>query len=144
MNRVDTAVGCFKDTFNCSQAVLSSYCEGLGLDRKTALKLSCGFGAGMGGMGKTCGAVTGAFMVIGLKYGRAEIADAPAKEKTYKLVREFSKKFRIRNGSIVCNELLGFAISTPEGSNEARRRNIHQTCCPKFVKDAAEILEEIL
>ena len=144
MTKVEQAVSCFKDTFNCSQAVLSAYGQEFGLDGKVALKISCGFGAGMGCMGETCGAVTGAFMVIGLKHGRSEISDGPAKDRTYKLVREFSDKFKGRNGSIVCKELLGFDISTPEGMKEAKRKNIHEACCPKFVKDAAEIVGELL
>ena len=98
----------------------------------------------MGCMAETCGAVTGAFMVIGLKYGRSDILDLSAKEKTYKLVREFSKRFKSRNGSIVCKELLGIDISTKRGMAAAHKKNIHGTCCLKFVKDAAEILEEIL
>ena len=144
MKKTDQAVSCFKDTFNCSQAVFFPYAQELGLDKKAALKVSCGFGAGMGCMGETCGAVTGAFMVIGLKHGRAEIADVQAKEKTYKLVREFVEKFKLRNGSIVCKELLGFDISTQEGMREAKQKNIHATLCPKFVKDAAEIVEEMI
>ena len=144
MTKVEQAVSCFKDTFNCSQAVLSAYAQEFGLDRRSALKISCGFGAGMGCMGETCGAVTGAFMVIGLKHGRNEIPDVSAKDKTYALVREFSDKFKARNGSIVCKELLGLDMSTPEGMKEAKRRNVHGTCCSKFVKDAAEIIGEIL
>jgi C_GCAxxG_C_C family probable redox protein len=144
MSKVEQAISCFKDGFNCSQAVLSAYGQEFGLDSKVALKISCGFGAGMGCMGETCGAVTGAFMVIGLKYGRSEIPDGPAKDRTYKLVREFSDKFKGRNGSIVCKELLGFDLSTSEGMKEARQRNIHGTCCPKFVKDAAEIVGGLL
>ena len=95
-------------------------------------------------MAETCGAVTGAYMVIGLKYGRSDIFDLSAKEKTYKLVREFSEKFKSRNGSIVCRELLGVDISTVEGMKAAKQKNIHGTCCQKYVKDAAEIIEEIL
>jgi len=87
--------------------------------------------------------VTGAFMVIGLKHGRSEILDGPAKEKTYKLVREFTEKFKAQNGSVVCRELLGFDIGAAEGMKEAKQKNIHSNVCPKFIKDAVEIIEGI-
>ncbi len=144
MNKIEQAVSCFKEGFNCAQAVFSIYSKEYGLDQKVALKVSCGFGAGMGCMAETCGAVTGAYMVIGLKYGRSDILDLLAKEKTYKFVREFSEKFKSRNGSVVCKELLGVDISTTEGMKVAKQKNIHDTCCPKFVKDAVEIIEEML
>ncbi|MEA5144351.1 MAG: C-GCAxxG-C-C family protein [Oscillibacter sp.] len=69
-SKVNEALACFNDGFNCSQAILSTYCEEFGLDKKTALQLSCGLGAGMGRLGETCGAVSGAYLLIGLKYGK--------------------------------------------------------------------------
>ncbi|MFQ5905305.1 MAG: C-GCAxxG-C-C family protein [bacterium] len=144
MSSVEDAVACFKERLNCAQAVLSAYCEELGLGRETALKIATPFGAGMARMGETCGAVTGAFMVIGLKHGRTKADDEEAKEKTYSLMNEFMEKFRSRNTSIVCNVLLGFDISTPEGLQRAKEKDVHSNVCPKFVQDASEILEELL
>jgi len=95
-------------------------------------------------MGGTCGAVTGAFMVIGLKYGRTRVNDDEAKVKTYSLVKEFTEKFKARNGTIVCRELLGCDIGTPEGERIAREKKLVSAFCPKFVRDSVEILEEIL
>lgn len=144
MDRVERAVSCFKEGFSCSQAILSSYGEQFGLNRELALKVSGAFGGGMARMGETCGAVTGAFMVIGLKYGKTKVEDEQAKERAYSLVREFVDRFKSRNGSIVCRELLGCDISTPEGSDLAKEKNLFATLCPKFVQDAAEIIEQIL
>ena len=144
MSRVEEAVACFKEGFICSQAVLSAYSEKLGLDREIALKIADGFGGGMARMGETCGAVTGAFMVIGLKHGRAVVEDAPAHETTYDRVNEFVRRFESRNQSIVCRELLGCDISTPEGLQSARQQNLFTTVCPGYIRDAAEILEELL
>jgi len=115
-----------------------------GVDIETALKIAAGFGAGMGRMGGTCGVLTGAFMVIGLKYGKTKAEDDQAKEKTYELVREFAKRFKSRNGTIVCNELLGCDLGTPEGMKLAKEKGAIGTLCPKFVQDAVEILEEML
>jgi C_GCAxxG_C_C family probable redox protein len=144
MNRVELAVSCFKEGFHCCQALVSTYGPQFGLDREVALKVSGGFGAGMGRMGETCGAVTGAFMVIGLKHGRTVVGDKEAQEKTYALVNEFVHRFKSRNRSIVCRELLGCDVGTPEGMKLAREKKLFTTVCPKFVQDAAEIVEQIL
>ncbi|MCD6333866.1 MAG: C_GCAxxG_C_C family protein [Candidatus Latescibacteria bacterium] len=144
MNKVDCAVSCFEEGFSCSQAVFSTYGPQLGLDRERALKIAGTFGGGMGRMGETCGAVTGAFVVIGLKYGNSKAEDNPSKEKAYSLVREFADRFQSRNGTIGCRELLGCELSTPEGRALAREKNLFATICPKLVQDAAKIIEQIL
>ena len=144
MSRVEQAVSCFKEGFSCAPALLSTYGTQFGLSREIALKVADGFGGGMGRMGKTCGAVTGAFMVIGLKHGRTVARDTQAHEKTNSLVNEFVHRFKSRNGSIGCKELLGYDISTPEGLNIAREKKLFDSVCPKCIQDAAEILEQIL
>ena len=144
MDRAKKAVACFKEGFSCSQAILSTYSPELGIDRKTALKVSGSFGGGMAGMADTCGCVTGAFMVIGLKYGKTQAKAEQAKKKTYGLVKDFCTKFKARNKSIVCRELLGCDISTPEGRKHFKDKKLIVKVCPKLVRDAAEIIEEIL
>ncbi len=101
MSDIEKAVSCFNEGFMCSQAVLAAYAGQFSMDRETALKVSAAFGGGMGRMGEICGAVTGAFMVIGLKYGRIAVRDTKALEKTNRLVKEFSDRFKSLNGSIV-------------------------------------------
>jgi C_GCAxxG_C_C family probable redox protein len=142
--RIEQAVENFKSNFFCSQAVLLAYAEQFGLDRRTALQISSGFGGGMGRMGLTCGAVTGAYMVIGLKYWKDDIEKARAKTKVAEVVREYSSRFTARNGSTFCKTLTGCDISTPEGYKAAQEQGVFKTICPKLVSDAAEILEEIL
>jgi len=124
------------------QSVLSVYAEESGLDRETALKLACGFGAGMARMGETCGAVTGALMVIGLRFGSAVPGDNPAKLRTFELIGEFARQFEGRHGSLVCKELLGFDMSTPKGRETAKQPGSFEHC-PQLVQSAAEILEGI-
>ena len=95
-------------------------------------------------MAQTCGAVTGAFMVLGLKYGNADIHDKEVRERIYGLVREFARRLESRNGSIVCRELLGCDISKPEGAMAAKENGLFTSVCPKLVRDAAEILDEMI
>ena len=144
MNQVERAVTCFQEGFSCAQSVLTAYGPQLGLDRERCLKVAGAFGAGMGRMGQTCGAVTGALMVIGLVTGKTRSEDNQAKERAYGLVQEFAHEFELRNGSITCNELLGCDMSTPEGRAVANEKGLFGTLCPKLVRDAVEILEQIL
>lgn len=141
MSKVDEALICFDEGFNCAQAVFCTYCEPLGLDKKTALKTACGFGAGMGRMGETCGAVAGAYLLIGLKHGKCEAGDNASKEKTYELVQEFSRMFTQRNGSTVCRELLKADFQSDDSKRLASQV---KAVCPNLVRDACEIIEELL
>ena len=143
MTNADKASATYKEGFSCSMAVLATYCERFGLDKKQAYKISSGFGGGMH-LDQTCGAVTGAIMVIGLKYGRTRADDVEAKMKTAKMVNEFAKKFKARHGSISCTELIGCNISTLEGFEEAKKKDLFKQVCPKYVVSAAEILDEVL
>lgn len=143
MSRTHTALETFGAGFNCSQAVLTAFAEDFGLNREMALRVAGGFGGGMR-LGETCGAVTGAFMVIGLKYGKTRPEDNAAREKTYALVKEFAVRFKARRDSIVCRELIGCDLSTEEGYACAKEKRVFQELCPQFVRDAVQILEEIL
>ena len=142
-SRVELAVERFKKGFNCSQAVLGSYSEQFGLDCNQAFKVATGFGGGMR-MGETCGAVTGAFMVLGLKYGNTAAEDQKSKAKTYEKVVEYVNRFKVRNGSVICKDLLVCDISRPEGMKKAQKDGLFNSVCPKMVKDAAEIPEDML
>lgn len=144
MNEVEKAVSCFNEGFMCSQAVLTAYAGQFGMDRETALRVSAAFGGGMGRMGEICGAVTGAFMVIGLKYGRTAVQDTTLHEKTNRLVKEFVKRFKSGNSSIVCRELLGCDLSTPDGLKTFADKKLRDTVCTKLVSDAAEIVGQLL
>ncbi|MCB4791160.1 MAG: C-GCAxxG-C-C family protein [Elusimicrobia bacterium] len=136
----EQAVSVFNKGFNCTQAVLSTYGKKFGIDSSTALKIASAFGGGMARMGETCGAVTGAFMVIGLKYATG----MDAKEKIFSVANEFVSRFKARNRSAICKELLGYDISTQEGMKSIKEKNLISTLCPKLVKDASEILEKLL
>lgn len=144
MNRTDVAIALFRSGFSCSQAVITAFAGDYGLDRETALRISQPFGGGIAGGGDWCGALTGAFLVAGLRHGRVRPEDAAAKEKTYAVVRELIARFGARNGGIKCRDLLGCDIGTPEGRKMADEKKLHQTKCEVFVADAVALLEELL
>jgi C_GCAxxG_C_C family probable redox protein len=127
-------------TLNCAQSVLLSYAIELNLDEMTALKISAGFGGGMA-MAETCGAVTGAYMVLGLKTGVKGKTIQEIKAETKIAVRRFNEIFVAKHGSLSCKKLMGIDISTPEGAAEASEKKLHNLICTDLVASAAEILE---
>ena len=143
-SNADEAVKMFSEGFNCAQSGLVCCGKGLPIGRDAALAVAGPFGAGMGNMGKTCGAVTGAMMAIGLKHPRLDPKDDASRQATIRLARELAARFEARNGSIVCKDLLGCDLSTPEGMEQFKARDLKNTVCAKAVRDAAEILDEIL
>ncbi len=143
MDRALQAKRLFSDGFNCSQAVLTVFAEDFGLERTNALRLACGFGGGMR-MGGPCGAVSGACMAIGLKYGKIRAEDNEARDRTYALVKELAVRFRSLHGTVLCRDLIGCDISTPQGYEEAKQKGVFLDICPRLVADAVKILEEIL
>ena len=141
-SKVEEAAECFSDGFDCSQAILSVYGKDLGLDRETALKISCGLAVGVARTGRTCGAVSGAYLVIGLMYGRSRAEDRAAKERTFDLIREFDRQFTAKNGSVNCTELLRIDLGK-DGKSEFAKQQVKKIC-PSLVRDAAMILEDLI
>jgi C_GCAxxG_C_C family probable redox protein len=127
---------------NCAQAVLSVFSVDLGLDKSTALKIALAFGAGMGRSGGMCGAVSGAYMVLGMR-PYPGLSPAEKKEKVYSLVCEFNRRFCAVNQSTSCTDLLGYDLSTPDGLAAARSQKLFTSICPQMVFAAVTILEEL-
>jgi C_GCAxxG_C_C family probable redox protein len=140
MNRIEDVSSLFEGGYNCAQSILSVFGADLGIDRETALRIAGAFGGGMGETGGTCGAVSGAIMVIGLKYASPDAADREARNRTYDAARRFIENFIKRNNTVVCRELLRCESDIKERSS---MRDIYSNC-PRFVRDASEIIEEIL
>lgn len=143
MSATEKALALQKEGFSCSQAILAAFCEQFGVDKNTALKISSSFGGGMH-LNQTCGAVTGALMVIGLKYGRTKADDTAAKMKNIEVATKFANKFKARHKTLSCTELLGCDISTPEGLQKAKDNNLIKQFCPGYVQSACEILAGLL
>ena len=143
MNRKEAALDTFSKGFNCCQAVLSVFCETLSLEKTTALKIAGGFGGGMR-KGEVCGAVTGAVMVLGLKYGHCREGDVETKQKAYALTVDFMDKFTQRYQTVLCRTILGYDISRAEEHKKAAADGVFTTICPRAIGDAVEILETML
>ncbi len=134
---------CFSQGFSCSQAVFSTYAEDLGVDQEAALRVSAAFGGGIARTGGTCGALSGALMVLGLRYGAVQ-PDPPAKERTYEIARQFVERFRDANGAVDCRDLLGHDMGTAEGRQAIKESGVTKTVCLRLVQSTTELLDEML
>jgi len=144
-DREKTAKELFLKGYNCSQAVLAAFCEELGMDLETALKISSSFGGGMGRLREVCGAVSGMFMAIGLKYGYADPADKNAKAAHYKRIQDMAAAFKAENGSIVCRELLGLSPGPDSHAPQERTDGYYKKRpCAELVGCAASIAEAMM
>lgn len=131
-DRVKLAAEKHAKGYNCAQAVACSFCDCVGVDEETMFRMTEAFGAGMGNMEGTCGAISGACAVLGMKNSTANLENPNSKGSTGKLSREIMENFRERNKSVTCKELKGV------GTGQVLRS------CPDCVKDAAEFLGTIL
>lgn len=143
MDSIERSKAFFEKGYSCSQSVFLAFADQFGIDPDTAARMASAFGGGMGRMGGTCGAVSGALMVLGLSRGGSDPADKATKEKTYALARSLQETFRARMGALGCNDLLGVDIGTPEGQERARTEGRFKNCS-KYVEQASGILVEIL
>lgn len=143
MNDVDAAVELFRGGCACSQAILAVYGPRVGLDEDRAVRVAACFAGGMR-MAETCGAVTGGFMALGLACCTDSCRTIEGRRAAYDAVASFAEKFRRRHGSLVCRELLGCDISTPEGYRIAVEKGLFRTRCVELVHDAAELLGGML
>jgi C_GCAxxG_C_C family probable redox protein len=134
----------FRGGLNCAQAVFTAYADDLDLDRDLALNISCGFGAGMGRLQETCGAVTGAFMVLSIYSGKKHSDNVSKKAEAYSLIQKFDEEFKQLNGSSNCKSLIKCDLRSEEGHNFAVQNNLFRTVCDKCVSDALSILSELI
>lgn len=131
-SRVEQTIVRHDKGFNCAQAVACTYCDLLGCDEAAAFRMTEGFGAGMGGMSATCGAVSGAVFLAGLKNSDGSLEAPKTKGKTYKLSKEIVRLFEEKSGALVCRELKGVETGKARCS------------CADCIRNAAAIVENVL
>jgi C_GCAxxG_C_C family probable redox protein len=145
MNKSEVAAGYFKNNFNCSQSVFTAFGPEYGISENNCLKIACAFGAGIARQQYTCGAVTGALMAIGLKFGKGIQDDNSKKMETYQKSLMFLSEFKKRHGSVLCKELLnGLDMNNPDDAKKIEDLRLFQTACLGYVKDAVEITESLI
>lgn len=136
----DKAQAFFDLGYACSQSVLLTFAPEFNLDERTAKLISSTFGGGMGRLRQKCGAVTGGFMVLGLKYGNADPKDMETKLHAYKMVRELNKHIEDIHGTSNCFELL--KKHATDADVEARKH--HKIICRSVVGDAAGLVYDMI
>ena len=100
--------------FNCAEAVYLGVLNALGIDsdEMLAVSVATGLGAGIGRTGRTCGALTGGVLALGLLFGRDEPGAVAAYARTCQLVQEAFDQFESRFGSTECHQLSGYDFTS--------------------------------
>ncbi len=145
MTKGERAKALFLDGYNCAQAVFGAFCEELGFDFDTAMKLSSGFGGGMGRLREVCGAVSGMFMVLDMKLGYTSPDDKDGKKALYSHIQSLAKEFADDNGSIICRELLGLTEKVSVPTPDARTKEYYKKRpCAELVEFAADLVDNYM
>ena len=134
----------FLQGYNCAQAIAGGFSDAVGLDFETAIQIASSFGGGMGGMREVCGALTGAFIILGVKYGYVSPTDPQAKSTHYKLISETGAKFKAKWGTILCRDLMQKLAEEKQTILGDKPEEYKARPCLVIVEDVAKILEEIL
>jgi len=145
MDRVDLALANYREGagYTCAHSVLSAFAEDLAMPEEF-VRVASIFGGGVARSGAMCGGLTGALMVLGIKYGMKSPDDQETKEKGYEKANVLIERFKEKNGAITCKELLGHDPGDPEGQKKICEKQLKVKLCPKYIKDAVEILEDYL
>lgn len=134
----------FHEGYNCAQAVFAAFSDVTGVDFETSLKLSSGFGGGMGRMREVCGAVSGMFMVLGAIEGYTSPTDNAVKMELYAKVQNLAGKFKAENGTIICRELLEGNVSSTPNPTERTPEFYKKRPCAEYVEIAADAVADYL
>jgi C_GCAxxG_C_C family probable redox protein len=144
MNRPSAAREYMLAKNNCAQAIVATYAPQIGFSEDDLIHMAFPFGAGFGMQGLICGALSGAAMILGAKYGKILQGDEHYAEQVYGITLALFEQFRKINGTILCRELIHLDLSKPEGLAEAQKRGVFTAQCPDYVYQTSEILEKLL
>jgi C_GCAxxG_C_C family probable redox protein len=143
MDRAEFAKELFLSGHNCAQSVILSFADEFRISKELALKLASGFGGGMGKQQETCGALTGAVMVLGLLNGEKVTSNEELKSRTCGSVRELFRQFNEDFSTTRCRDLTGCDLNSPEGAEKFRENRVMEEICAEYVKKTVQILESI-
>ena len=145
MTRPEKAEALFRSGYNCAQSVVTAFAPDFGLTQEEAERISAAFGGGFSRLRETCGTVSGAAMVLSLRYGAGTGSDREKKTRLYATVQDFAKAFAAQHGSYICRELLALGPGPDSPVPEARTDAYYsRRPCAKYVRAAAELLERYL
>ncbi len=145
MSRGELAYENFLKGYNCTQAVTLAFSDILGLPEEKLMRISGGFGGGIGRMREVCGTFSGIVMILSEVYGYSEPKNIEAKKALYEKIRAAAEEFRKANGSIICRELLGLEKAESSAEPEARTAEYYKKRpCPMLCKYAAELAEMMI
>ena len=132
MTRPEKAEALFRSGDNGAQSVVMAFAPDFGLTQEEAERISAAFGGGFSRLRETCGTVSGAAMVLSLRYGAGTVQD-------------FAKAVAAQHGSYICRELLALGPGPDSPVPEARTDAYYsRRPCAKYVRAAAELLERYL
>ena len=143
LSKTELALRKMSEGYNCAQSVVAAFAKDVGSDMSTALKTAGVFGGGLAHHGHVCGAVSGALMIIGMKYNGVG-TDYTSREYAFLIGSALIEEFETRHQTIDCRQLTGCDISTSEGLKKFKDSGIYNNVCPQWIKEAAEILETLL
>lgn len=139
----EKAIHSFYNGMNCAQSVVTAYADHLKFDPDMALSVSAGFGGGMGKMQKTCGAVTGSFMVLGIYNSKKHTENIDARNATNEMIQRFTLYFKALYGSLDCKTILNCDFKTEEGEKEFKNEDMKKNICSKCISDSIKLTELI-
>jgi C_GCAxxG_C_C family probable redox protein len=143
MTKEEMAIIYFRDRgCNCSQSVFLTFCEDYNIKKESGAQIAAPFGGGIGRQGETCGALTGALMILGLKSGKNFLEDKNAKGEMMAITKDFINKFKLAFGSIKCRDLMGCDVGSEAGQIYIRENQLHEKVCAKLVLGAVKMIEE--
>lgn len=132
IDRAQLAIAYHDKGYNCAQSVCFAFSDKVEIDNETLFRVSEGFGLGMGGMEGTCGAISAATLLAGLKCSTGNLEAPNSKAISYKAAKVCLAAFKEQNQTLICRELKGIDTKQP------------LRACPDCIKDSVRIIETLL
>ncbi|MCT4624393.1 MAG: C-GCAxxG-C-C family protein [Schleiferiaceae bacterium] len=139
----EKAIHSFYNGMNCAQSVLTAYAGHLKFDPAMALSVASGFGGGIGKMQKTCGAVSGSFMVLGMFNSNKFKENIDARNATNKMIQQFTLDFTALHGSLDCRTLLNCDFTTEEGEKMFQDKDMKKNICSRCIADSIQLIDNL-
>ena len=143
-DKVEKAIATFRSGYNCAQSVVLTFAKELAFDEDQASAISVGFGGGMGRMQEKCGAVTGAFMVLGMYNSKKNEDNLNRKMESYAMIQKFDAQFKSIHGATDCRTLLNCDIRSEEGHHFAKENNLFEKVCEKCLTNSVRLVDELI